>query len=90
VPARDQVEIGLAENGCDPTQAGCAFHVKGLAQVCLDLSAHGSRVCYRMLYGQLVSASSKPHQIPALPCTVGEGLRTSYSPGRDRTASTSA
>jgi hypothetical protein len=33
VLARDQVEIGLAENGGDPTQAGCAFHVKGLASV---------------------------------------------------------
>jgi hypothetical protein len=31
VLARDQVEIGLAENGGNPTQAGCAFHVKGLA-----------------------------------------------------------
>ena len=29
VLARDQVEIGLAENGGDPTQDGCAFHVKG-------------------------------------------------------------
>jgi hypothetical protein len=60
VLARDQVEIGLAENGGDPTQAGCAFHVKGLARVCRDLSAHGSRVCYRKLYGQLVSNAPLP------------------------------
>lgn len=28
--ARDAVQIGLAENGGDPTQDGCAFHVTGL------------------------------------------------------------
>lgn len=27
---RDAVSIGLAENGGDPTQDGCAFHVTGL------------------------------------------------------------
>ena len=27
---RDAVTIGLAENGGDPTQDGCAFHVTGL------------------------------------------------------------
>lgn len=30
VLARDQVQIGLEENGGDPTQDGCAFHVRGL------------------------------------------------------------
>ena len=30
VLTRDQVQIGLAENGGDPSQNGCAFHVKGL------------------------------------------------------------
>ena len=30
VLTRDHVEIGLAENGGDPTQDGCAFHVAGL------------------------------------------------------------
>ena len=30
VLARDEVQIGLAENGGDPTQDGCAFHVKDL------------------------------------------------------------
>jgi catechol 2,3-dioxygenase-like lactoylglutathione lyase family enzyme len=28
--SRDQVRIGLAENGGDPAQDGCAFHVTGL------------------------------------------------------------
>ena len=27
VLARDEIQIGLAENGGDPTQDGCAFHV---------------------------------------------------------------
>jgi lactoylglutathione lyase len=31
VLARDQVQIGLAENGGDPTQDGCVFHVQNLA-----------------------------------------------------------
>jgi catechol 2,3-dioxygenase-like lactoylglutathione lyase family enzyme len=30
VLTRDQIQIGLAENGGDPTQDGCAFHVKNL------------------------------------------------------------
>ena len=30
VLARDAVRIGLAENGGDPAQDGCAFHVTGL------------------------------------------------------------
>ena len=30
VLARDSVQIGLAENGGDPTQDGCAFHVANL------------------------------------------------------------
>ena len=30
VLARDQVQIGLAENGGDPTQDGCAFHVNNV------------------------------------------------------------
>jgi catechol 2,3-dioxygenase-like lactoylglutathione lyase family enzyme len=29
VLARDGIQIGLAENGGDPTQDGCAFHVSG-------------------------------------------------------------
>jgi hypothetical protein len=30
---RDKVQIGLAENGGDSTQGGCAFHVNGLSSV---------------------------------------------------------
>src|SRR6185436_7381400 len=30
VLARDQVQMALAENGGDPSQDGCAFHVKDL------------------------------------------------------------
>lgn len=30
VLARDQVQMRLAENGGDPSQDGCAFHVKGI------------------------------------------------------------
>src|SRR5262245_60485839 len=41
VLARDQVEIGLAENGGDPTQDGCAFHVKGLAALFGEFKANG-------------------------------------------------
>jgi catechol 2,3-dioxygenase-like lactoylglutathione lyase family enzyme len=41
VLARDQVEIGLAENGGDPTQDGCAFHVSGLAALFAEFKANG-------------------------------------------------
>jgi lactoylglutathione lyase len=41
VLARDQVEIGLAENGGDPTQDGCAFHVVGLAALFAEFKANG-------------------------------------------------
>ena len=34
-------EIGLAENGGDPTQDGCAFHVKDLEALFLEFSANG-------------------------------------------------
>ena len=34
VLARDQVQIGLAENGGDPTQDGCAFHVRQFSRRC--------------------------------------------------------
>jgi catechol 2,3-dioxygenase-like lactoylglutathione lyase family enzyme len=39
--ARDQVQIGLAENGGDPTQDGCAFHVKGLQSLFAEFKANG-------------------------------------------------
>ena len=41
VLAREHVEIGLAENGGDPTQDGCAFHVKGLAELFAEFKANG-------------------------------------------------
>ena len=41
VLARDQVEIGLGENGGDPTQGGCAFHVKGLAELFAEFKGNG-------------------------------------------------
>jgi catechol 2,3-dioxygenase-like lactoylglutathione lyase family enzyme len=41
VLARDQVRIGLAENGGDSTQDGCAFHVKGLEALCAEFKANG-------------------------------------------------
>src|SRR6516225_861806 len=41
VLARDEVEIGLAENGGDPAQDGCAFHVKGLAELFAEFKANG-------------------------------------------------
>ena len=41
VLARDQVEIRLAENGGDPTQDGCAFHVKELEALFNEFRANG-------------------------------------------------
>jgi lactoylglutathione lyase len=41
VLTRDQVQIGLAENGGDPTQDGCAFHVKGLQSLFAEFKANG-------------------------------------------------
>ena len=41
VLARDQVRIGLAENGGDPTQDGCAFHVKDLPELFAEFTARG-------------------------------------------------
>jgi lactoylglutathione lyase len=43
VLGRDQVEIGLAENGGDPTQAGCAFHVQGIESLFEEFNANGLR-----------------------------------------------
>jgi catechol 2,3-dioxygenase-like lactoylglutathione lyase family enzyme len=39
--ARDQVQIGLAENGGDPTQDGCAFHVKNLEALFAEFKGNG-------------------------------------------------
>jgi lactoylglutathione lyase len=39
--ARDRVQIGLAENGGDPTQDGCAFHVIDLESLFAEFQANG-------------------------------------------------
>jgi lactoylglutathione lyase len=39
--ARDQVQIGLAENGGDSSQDGCAFHVLGLESLFAEFKANG-------------------------------------------------
>jgi lactoylglutathione lyase len=41
VLGRDQVQIGLVENGADPTQDGCAFHVTGLEALFAEFQANG-------------------------------------------------
>jgi catechol 2,3-dioxygenase-like lactoylglutathione lyase family enzyme len=38
---RDAVQIGLAENGGDPTQDGCAFHVTNLESLYSEFQARG-------------------------------------------------
>jgi lactoylglutathione lyase len=39
VLGRDSVQIGLAENGGDPTQDGCAFHVTNLESLHQEFQA---------------------------------------------------
>ena len=41
VLGRDQVQMRLAENGGDPTQDGCAFHVKGVESLFAEFQANG-------------------------------------------------
>jgi catechol 2,3-dioxygenase-like lactoylglutathione lyase family enzyme len=41
VLGRDQVQIGLAENGGDPTNDGCAFHVKDLKGLFAEFQTRG-------------------------------------------------
>jgi catechol 2,3-dioxygenase-like lactoylglutathione lyase family enzyme len=41
VLARDEVQIGLAENGGDSTQDGCAFHVDQLESLFAEFKANG-------------------------------------------------
>jgi catechol 2,3-dioxygenase-like lactoylglutathione lyase family enzyme len=41
VLARDQVRMRLAENGGDPSQDGCAFHVQGLEPLFAEFRANG-------------------------------------------------
>ncbi len=40
---RDRVQMRLAENGGDPSQDGCAFHVEGLDQLFAHFKANGLR-----------------------------------------------
>lgn len=39
--ARDEVEMRLVENGGDPTQDGCAFHVAGLEALLQEFQGRG-------------------------------------------------
>jgi len=41
VLARDDIQIGLAENGGDPTQDGCVFHVDSVERAFAELKANG-------------------------------------------------
>ena len=41
VLGRDAIQIGLAENGGDPTQDGCAFHVQHLESLFAEFKAGG-------------------------------------------------
>ena len=41
VLARDEVQIGLAENGGDSSQDGCAFHVKDLESLFSEFNRNG-------------------------------------------------
>ena len=41
VLARDKIQMGLAENGGDPSQDGCAFHVTGLETLLAEFKANG-------------------------------------------------
>jgi hypothetical protein len=41
VLARDDVQIGLAENGGDSSQDGCAFHVSHLDELVVEFNAKG-------------------------------------------------
>jgi lactoylglutathione lyase len=41
VLGRDAVQIGLAENGGDSSQDGCAFHVKSLEALFAEFQANG-------------------------------------------------
>jgi catechol 2,3-dioxygenase-like lactoylglutathione lyase family enzyme len=43
VLVRDDIQIGLTENGGDPAQDGCAFHVNGLDSLIEEFKANGLR-----------------------------------------------
>ena len=40
-PERDDIQIGLAENGGDPTQEGCFFEVDSASAAFEELKANG-------------------------------------------------
>ena len=42
--ARDQIQIGLAENGGDPTQEGCYFEVDNVEAAYAELKDRGANV----------------------------------------------
>ena len=42
--ARDQIQIGLAENGGDPTQEGCYFEVDNVEAAYAELKTSGAKV----------------------------------------------
>jgi lactoylglutathione lyase len=66
VLARDQVQIGLAENGGDPTQDGCAFHVKGLESLIAEFNTNGlSKEPSELSMEQLDGASWKVFYVVA-------------------------
>ena len=41
VLARDQIRIGLSENGGEPTQDGCAFRVKDIGDLLTEFQGRG-------------------------------------------------
>ena len=41
VIARDEIQLGLVENGGDPSQDGCAFHVNNLDSLFKEFQANG-------------------------------------------------
>jgi catechol 2,3-dioxygenase-like lactoylglutathione lyase family enzyme len=44
VLARDHVQMGLAENGGDSSQDGCAFHVHDLEALAAEFKANGLQI----------------------------------------------
>ena len=44
VLGRDHVQIGLAENGGDSSQDGCAFHVANVDALLAELTARGLKI----------------------------------------------
>jgi len=42
--ARDQIQIGLAENGGDPTQEGCYFEVDNVDAAYAEIKSKGANV----------------------------------------------